>query len=771
MSVPNPPTVGTAPSPAPTTQDTANFDARADAFHAFFPNWLNVLFPAVLDWIKARTEQVMASAVSVDTNTTAAANAATAAAASQTAAATSATSAGNSATAAASSQTAAAASAATASTGAATATTKATEASASAAAALASQTAAALSQTAAATSATESSASAAQALANRTASDASQAAAAASATQAATSANAPAWVSGTTYAVGVVTYSTLAKTTYRRIVAGAGTTDPSLDAVNWEPIGASLIALPGRTPLAQPNGMLHPSWAAALGGSARVNDIGVPGTLGFGVGVCPAVPADISAKVGTTDRLNDAYGNYTNNSDGSHVVWIPRFYMRIGHASNPTFATHGVNSIDIKSTYDFADEATANSQGYYTHRAFLNNGAVQQGFFRDKYDCSLTGGNTASSIPLAAPIVSGPGAGQTGFSACTANGQTPANNYSGAVQAARSRGAKWGPETIFMADALTRLSEAHAQAATSATHCAWYSAGLTNFPKGNNNNALRDTNDTAVQFTSAGAGVSAAFALAGSGVPFNKTTHNGQASGVADVNGNIYKINPGMTCIASGKAITAATQTNPVTLTVTAHGYTTGQVAMIEGVVGMTQINSRIYTITVINADTVSLDGVDGTAFPARTSGGTVTTGKFYALKPSANVETMTSGNTLATDYWGVNGVTANYDEVQINFATTYPNNSFDQRFGNAGNAAFGWTTSADRARSMLGMPAAGGVSPAGTAVFGNDWFYQYIRNELCVISRGHWSNGSLAGVRYRYLNAARTLASTFVGFAASRYL
>jgi hypothetical protein len=58
MSVPNPPPVGTAPSPAPTSQDPANFDTRADAFHAFFPNWLNSLFPAVLEWILARASDV-----------------------------------------------------------------------------------------------------------------------------------------------------------------------------------------------------------------------------------------------------------------------------------------------------------------------------------------------------------------------------------------------------------------------------------------------------------------------------------------------------------------------------------------------------------------------------------------------------------------------------------------------------------------------------------------------------------------------------------------
>ena len=41
------------------------------------------------------------------------------------------------------------------------------------------------------------------------------------------------WVSGTTYAAGYLVYSPLNKRSYRRLVAGAGTVDPSLDPTNW----------------------------------------------------------------------------------------------------------------------------------------------------------------------------------------------------------------------------------------------------------------------------------------------------------------------------------------------------------------------------------------------------------------------------------------------------------------------------------------------------------------------------------------------------------
>lgn len=64
-----------------------------------------------------------------------------------------------------------------------------------------------------------------------------------SATNAAASANAPIWVSGTTYAIGDVRWSPASYFTYRRKTAGAGTTDPSADTTNWALAGTMLLAL------------------------------------------------------------------------------------------------------------------------------------------------------------------------------------------------------------------------------------------------------------------------------------------------------------------------------------------------------------------------------------------------------------------------------------------------------------------------------------------------------------------------------------------------
>lgn len=69
--------------------------------------------------------------------------------------------------------------------------------------------------------------------ADATAAAASASDALAAASTALATVGAVAWVSGTTYATGAAVYSPLNKQTYRRNSAGAGTTDPSLDAVNW----------------------------------------------------------------------------------------------------------------------------------------------------------------------------------------------------------------------------------------------------------------------------------------------------------------------------------------------------------------------------------------------------------------------------------------------------------------------------------------------------------------------------------------------------------
>lgn len=74
--------------------------------------------------------------------------------------------------------------------------------------------------------------------------------------------------------------------------------------------------------------------------------------------------------------------------------------------------------------------------------------------------------------------------------------------------------------------------------------------------------------------------------------------------------------------------ISAITKANPAQVTANGHGLTTGYWAEVYGVSGMTEINNTFATVTVIDANTVTLDGIDSTGFSTYTSGGNLTWGQ-----------------------------------------------------------------------------------------------------------------------------------------------
>jgi hypothetical protein len=73
------------------------------------------------------------------------------------------------------------------------------------------------------------------------------------------------------------------------------------------------------------------------------------------------------------------------------------------------------------------------------------------------------------------------------------------------------------------------------------------SAGSTNFPKGNNNNALGDAQDGTIAYVWDGNATYAGCGKTGSANFFSKTAHNGQNCGVVDLNGLVSEISPGLT--------------------------------------------------------------------------------------------------------------------------------------------------------------------------------------------------------------------------------
>ena len=283
--------------------------------------------------------------------------------------------------------------------------------------------------------------------------------------------------------------------------------------------------------------------AFGSGAAGGVNNIGIAGQAGFGVGVCPGpLPSGFGGLSDYANPMSDDYGNY-RYSDGSIMVWIPAFYYLWGTGSNGL----AVNVVSIRPFSYYADVATANAAGYALHRAFYDGGAPTAGFFVDKYLWSNNGG-VASSIKNGIPLSSAVRGSLASdhFSHCTGNGQSPADTLGGAIAVAKSRGNDFFCNSRFNFAALAMLAYAHAQASTSTTYCAWYSSGATNYPKGCTNDALGSTNDAALLFVSDGNGTYNC-CKTGSANLFSRTTHNGQNCGVADLAGTLWEVTPGLT--------------------------------------------------------------------------------------------------------------------------------------------------------------------------------------------------------------------------------
>jgi hypothetical protein len=321
--------------------------------------------------------------------------------------------------------------------------------------------------------------------------------------------------------------------------------------------------------------------------------IGLAGLMGFGVGCCPPelLPDDMALLPGAEDRFSPNYGTYIHLPSASIVCFIPAHHVDIqapGNTDAPTYGTKVVITAGATGTSVLA-------------RPFRDGGANLAGVFVDKYQGSncipngngrpnhtngpggtpLTGGIFASR-PLQWPV--SPRAkdadgtnSNSPFSLCNStalNGAatTPSDNLGGVWALCKTRGAEFLPCPIWMYQQIAYLSLAHAQAlldvagapiSGATTNAAWMDVAPY-APKGNNSGGA-DVNKTSLQFArtdltghngSGWAGLSSrAFTGAAriSGVAaVEHTTHNGQLSGIVDVNGNQWGIAPGLTAVSTG---------------------------------------------------------------------------------------------------------------------------------------------------------------------------------------------------------------------------
>ena len=448
------------------------------------------------------------------------------------------------------------------------------------------------------------------------------------------------------------------------------------------------------------------AWSAKVGFTTAVRfaaDVGTAGSQGFGVGVYPeTLPAGFSTMAGYNDPASDNYGNY-QYQDGSVMVFVPAFYYRIGSPNSPRYGDYGANAIDIVSAGTYADRTTAAADGYALHRAFIDGGQIKTGFFYDKYLASKNGTDTCRSVKNGVPISL---TSQTGYT--SSDGMTGCTGiYADSVVLARARGAGFNVASVFQVSAVALLSLAHAQAATGTVNCAWYDGtGAANFPKGCNDGSLGDNDDAEVVYVSAGDSGNANKPQTGSAAPFAKTTHNGQACGIADVNGAMWQVALGITTPGS-----SATSTTVVS-------------------------NGDCYVLK----ESVALADLTGGYGGATDAWGDATA---LSANYDAQAGILPWGSTTGAVYFG---------------------NGANQVFSEATDGQDWLRTACGIQQDTAAMSA------AGTNLFGADYCYQYNRENLFVMTAGYWSNASDAGVFSRNWYYHRANYSNGVSFRASAY-
>jgi hypothetical protein len=320
--------------------------------------------------------------------------------------------------------------------------------------------------------------------------------------------------------------------------------------------------------------------------------IGLAGLMGFGVGCCPPelLPDDMALLPGTEDRFSPNYGTYIHLPSASIQCFVPAHFMDVqspGDTNAPFFGS----KIVISDTQ---------SGDAVLPKAFKDNGGDLLGVFIDKYqgsNCrpdgsglpnSTTGdpgelpnaGGIFASRPLHWPVSATAISGtlRSPFSLCDSDALNaaitvaPDNNLGGAWQLCKTRGADFAPIPIWVRGQIAFLSLAHAQAlldtngnpiAGATTNAAWMDVAPY-APKGNNSGGA-DVNKTSLQFARtdiAGATVAGyagesnrAFtgaARISGAAAVEHTTHNGQLSGIVDIQGNQFDAAPGLTAVGTG---------------------------------------------------------------------------------------------------------------------------------------------------------------------------------------------------------------------------
>jgi hypothetical protein len=283
-------------------------------------------------------------------------------------------------------------------------------------------------------------------------------------------------------------------------------------------------------------------------------------------------------------------------------------------------------------------------------------------------------------------------------------------------------------------------------------------------PKGNNNNGS-DVNKTSLQFgrTDVAGNVSgragenhraftgAAWIGSVSTPAVEHTTHNGQLSGIVDVNGNQWDTTPGLTAVGTGAG--------DFRLFSTSGDWTATS--------SNTSITSEAGVISLAGAPTVdAIDVVDGTLYRVLTVGTTDWTDVGASANTVGTVFTAVGapgtgdGTAAAIDegLWWASGNVTNFLVAHAD-GTFHPSSEF--------------TDATLRAMTECLLPRELGtsLSSPGANIFGGDRFFSARPNNLLPLVGGSWDGGASAGVFSVVLNSAATSTGNNRGARAVRLL
>ena len=521
--------------------------------------------------------------------------------------------------------------------------------------------------------------------------------------------------------------------------------------------------------------------------------IGLAGLMGFGVGCCPPelLPADTAPLPGTEDRFSPNYGTYIHLPSASIQCFIPAHYMDVQSPGNTNAPFYG-SKIVISSTQ---------SGDAVLPKAFQNNGGNLAGVFVDKYQGSncrpdgsglpnhtngpggtpLTGGIFASR-PLQWPVSAttkddGGTDFNSPFSLCDSDALNaaitvaPTNDLGGAWQLCKTRGADFAPIPIWVRSQIAFLSLAHAQAlldtngdpiSGATTNAAWMDVAPY-APKGNNNNGA-DINKTSLVFARTdltganGSGFAGRNSRAFTGAAqisgasaVEHTTHNGQLSGIVDVNSNQFDAAPGLTAVGTGAG--------DFRLFPTSGDWTATS--------SNTSITGDAGVISLAGAPTVNATEVaDGTLYRVLTVGTTDWTDVGASANTVGTVFTAAGapgtgdGTAAAIDeglWWALGAVT--------NLLVAHADGTFHP------SSEFTDATLRAMTECLLPRELGTSLSSPGANIFGGDRFLSARPNNLLPLAGGTWTSVGNAGVFSVALSSSAATTSTTAGARAVRLL